>query len=554
MVYVLIGFIILIFLIISFFKEKDKKLLEEIHLNWAKEIDKYRNFDDLEKYCTSNNIDPFHILSSQTLKDIDVENLFSILDRTSTTIGQQLLYNRIVFPTNNRNELKEFSSKSGYFIENFNKRESVQKILYRLEKNGTSEIIDTLDQKNLVINKNKPLYKILTILAIVGIMGFIFFPIIVIYSIPILAVNITVQYVFKYRNEKKYRTLSEVYGLIKAAQRLEKIDTIIDSTSIPKNLKSLKSFVKNYRFLNFGIPGDDLSKALFYFLELIKACFLTEIHLLNNSYFQILKEKESLKKLYQFIGEFDVAISTASLKSDKRFITCIPNLIEEKKTLKFTNAIHPLIDDCIPNSFSLEDKSAFITGSNMSGKSTFLRTILINSILAQTLYFCFAETYTSSFIKPFSSIKIDDNLLEGSSFFFKEVEIIKQMTEQISSANNLFIIDEIFKGTNTIERISLAKAVLHFLNNSENMVIASSHDLELIELLSSDFEMVHFTETIKENQLIFDHTIKAGSLKTTNAIKIVEIENFPKSIVDEAYKMTREFKEKPFDITVSNLN
>lgn len=546
MIYVLIGIAILTWLIIASVKEKDKRLTEEIHLNWAKEIDKYRNFDDLEKYAASKNEQLFHRLSSQTLKDIDIENLFTFLDRTTTKIGEQLLYNKVVFPTNNLNELKEFSAKSIYFIENANKREAVQKILLRLEKNGTSEITEVLQQKNFVTDKNRLVYKILTILAICGVLCSVFFPVISIYLIPIFAVNITIQYVFKYRNEKQYEILSEVYGLIKSSERLQKINSIVDATSIHQDLKCLKTFRKNYRFLHFGIPGDDLSKALFYLLELLKACFLTELHLLNNLHFQVFKEKRSLNHLYQFTGDFDVAISIASLKSDERFTLCIPDLIEEKKTLKFTNATHPLINDCVPNSFSLENKSAFITGSNMSGKSTFLRTILINSILAQTLYLCFAEAYTSSFVKQFSSIKIEDHLLEGSSFFFEEVEIIKEMTEKISSSNNLFVIDEIFKGTNTIERISLAKAVLHFLNKNENLVIASSHDLELIDLLSSDFEMHHFTETILENQLIFDHTIKPGSLKTTNAIKIVEIENFPKEIIDEAYKMTQEVKEKPF--------
>lgn len=551
MIYLIIGCAILIWFIISFFKEKDKKLLEEIRMNWGRPMEKYRNFQSLEKYSTDDDPEPFHTLTFQTLKDIDIENLFSLFDRTATTIGQQFLYNRITFPINNLQKLKDRSSQSTYFIENVSKRESVQKILYKQEKNGTSGITQLFSEKNLVTDKNNVLYKLLTLLAIAGVVGSVFYPVISIFFIPIFGINIMIQYVFKYTKEKQYNILSEVYGLIRSAQKLKKIDTIIDSNSIPNEIKSLKGFVNNYKFLSFGTPGDDLTKALFYFLELIKACFLTEIHLLNNSYAQILAERDSLKQLYKFIGEYDVAISTASLKSDKRFNTCDPDLIEEKKVLKFTNAIHPFINNCIPNSFSLDNNSAFITGSNMSGKSTFLRTVLINSILAQTLYLCFAENYTSSFIKPFSSIKIEDDLLEGSSFFFQEVEIIKQMTEKISSEDNLFVIDEIFKGTNTIERISLAKAVLHFLNKEENMVIASSHDLELIELLSPEFEMFYFTETIKENQLLFDHSIKPGYLKTTNAIKIVEIENFPKEIIDEAYKMTNEFKDKSFDVSLN---
>lgn len=547
MVYFLLALAFLIYLIFSLSRKNEEKILAEIRLFWGRRINKIRDIELIEKYTIHNSTQHFHKLTLQTLKDIDIENLFALLDRTLTTIGQQLLYNKIIFPGNSLKELKKFDENSGYFKKESAKRESVQIILYKLERSGTAEIVDLLNIQKSRIDENLNLYKLLSGLAVAGLIASAFFPVIFIYLIPIFGVNIMIQYVFKYRNETQYQSVREIYGLIKAAKKLQKTDTIIEGASIPEHLKSLKSFVKNYGLLNFGIPGDDLTKALFYILELIKACFLLELHLLNKSYSQIIHQRDSLVGLYKYIGEFDLAISMASLKSDTRFTTCIPDLVLENKVLKFTNATHPLIENCVPNSFTLEQKSAFITGSNMSGKSTFLRTILINSILAQTLYLCFAESYTASFLKPFSSITIEDNLLEGSSYFFTEVEIVKEMTEQVSlSPNHLFVIDETFKGTNTLERISLAKAVLEFLNNNDNIVIASSHDLELIELISKDFELFYFTETIKDNYLDFDHTIKPGFLKTTNAIKIVEIENYPQTIIDEAYKMTKDYKAGSF--------
>jgi len=547
MVYFLLALALLVYLIFSLYRKNERKILAEIRLNWGHGINKTRDIELVEKYVTHNKAQHFHKLTLQTLKDIDIENLFELLDRTLTTIGQQLLYNKIIFPGNSLDELKVSDKNSGYFKKETEKRESAQIILYKLEKNGTAEIIDLLNVKKPGIDKNLNLFKMLTGLAVGGLIASAFFPVIFIYLIPIFGVNIMIQYVFKYRNESQYQSVGEIYGLIKAAQRLQKTDTIIDGASIPEHLKSLKPFVKNYGLLNFGIPADDLTKAMFYIFELIKACFLLELHLLNKSYLQIIEHRDSIKELYNYIGKFDLAISVASLKSDTSFTTCIPDLISENKILKFTNATHPLIENCVPNSFSLAHQSAFITGSNMSGKSTFLRTILINSILAQTIYLCFAETYTASFLKPFSSITIEDDLLQGSSYFFTEVEIVKEMTEQVSpSPNHLFVIDETFKGTNTLERISLAKAVLEFLNNNENIVIACSHDLELIELISKDFELYYFTETIKENYLNFDHTIKPGFLKTTNAIKIVELENYPKTIIDEAYQMTRDYKAGTF--------
>jgi DNA mismatch repair ATPase MutS len=547
MIYLLLALAFLIFILISFSRENERKILAEIRLNWGRRINRKRDIELVEKYAIQNNAPHFHKLTHQTLKDIDIENLFALLDRTLTAIGQQLLYNKIIFPGNSLQELKKNDENSDYFKREPTKREAVQIILYKLEKNGTGGIADLLSIKKSGIDKNLRLYKLLTGIAVAGLIAAAFFPVLLIYLIPIFGVNIMIQYVFKYRNESQYQSVGEIYGLIKAAEKLQKTDTIIDGAHIPQHLKSLNPFVKNYGLLNFGIPGDDLTKALFYILELVKACFLLELHLLNKSYSQIINQRESIKKLFEYIGEFDLAISMASLKSDPGFVTCTPELVSENKILKFTNAIHPLIENCVPNSLTLEQKSAFITGSNMSGKSTFLRTILINSILSQTIYLCFAETFTSSFLKPFSSITIEDDLFEGSSYFFTEVEIVKAMTEQaFLSPNHLFVIDETFKGTNTLERISLAKAVLEFLNDNENIVIASSHDLELIELISKNFELFYFTETIKDNYLKFDHTVKPGFLKTTNAIKIVEIEDYPKAIIDEAYKITRDYKPGTF--------
>ena len=99
----------------------------------------------------------------------------------------------------------------------------------------------------------------------------------------------------------------------------------------------------------------------------------------------------------------------------------------------------------------------------MSGKSTFLRSLIINSILAQTIYTCFADEFTSPILKQFSSIRIDDDLFDGKSYYFQEVGIMATLLAQVDSADqNLFVLDEVFKGTNTIERIASAKAIFPF--------------------------------------------------------------------------------------------
>ena len=179
-----------------------------------------------------------------------------------------------------------------------------------------------------------------------------------------------------------------------------------------------------------------------------------------------------------------------------------------------------------------------LTGSNMSGKTTFIRTMAINSILAQSLNICFAETYTAPYLKIYSSIRITDDLLEDTSYYLEEVLSIKKLLEASKSNDPcLFVLDEIFKGTNTIERISGGKAILSFLNKKNHTVLVSTHDIELTSLLEvENYELYHFSEQIEGDALIFDYKLKNGKLKTRNAIKILELFNYPDEIITDARK------------------
>ncbi len=113
------------------------------------------------------------------------------------------------------------------------------------------------------------------------------------------------------------------------------------------------------------------------------------------------------------------------------------------------------------------------------------------------------------------------------------------LLKQVESLHqNLFILDEVFKGTNTIERIASAKAILSYLNRKENIVVVSTHDIELADMLDNEYDLYHFTETVEKNELHFDHSIKAGQLRTRNAIKILELSNYPADIIREARQIT----------------
>lgn len=324
---------------------------------------------------------------------------------------------------------------------------------------------------------------------------------------------------------------------LKVSKELSSFNEIKQHFSDLSFIKPVSKIQNKTEFVAFENQLTNEYALLFWLLiELLKIQFMIEYIVFYNFIDAISKEKENIDKLFQFIGEIDAAISVASLKSDT-LEYCNPKFTSEK--LIYTKEIkHPLIKNCIANDINLSEKSLLLTGSNMSGKTTFIRTIAINSILAQTLNICFAKEFVAPFIKVYSSIRISDDLLDDTSYYLKEVLIIKELIEASNDEHPcLFILDEIFKGTNTVERISGGKAILSFLNKKNHIVLVSTHDIELTDLLvKENYELFHFSEFIENEQLIFDHKLKEGKLKTRNAIKILELYKYPTKIIADARK------------------
>ena len=128
----------------------------------------------------------------------------------------------------------------------------------------------------------------------------------------------------------------------------------------------------------------------------------------------------------------------------------------------------------------------------------------------------------------------------------EEVSTIGQLLDFSKNTDTpfLFTIDEVFKGTNTIERISAAKAILEYLNQGQHIILVSTHDIELTTLLAAGFDLYYFQESIEEDTLSFDYTLKKGALQKKNAIRILEIAGYPKEVITEAQQLSVQFEKE----------
>ena len=199
---------------------------------------------------------------------------------------------------------------------------------------------------------------------------------------------------------------------------------------------------------------------------------------------------------------------------------------------------HPLIKNenkiCNDFSFNPGGEIALITGSNMSGKSTFIRTLGINLSLTYAGSVVNADEFEVSLFNLFTCIKINDSLKESISFFYAEVKRLKALLDEIENSKYpvFFLIDEIFRGTNNIERLKGSSMFIKKLAKSNAVGAIATHDLELVNLSEtiSKLKNYHFKEEVENGKMIFDYKLNPGPCPTTNALKIMKLEGLP---VDE---------------------
>lgn len=230
-----------------------------------------------------------------------------------------------------------------------------------------------------------------------------------------------------------------------------------------------------------------------------------------------------IRKWLEVIGEVETLVSLAVIGRVKE-IYCFPTIVESQTPeFQFENIKHPLIveEKAVGNDFGIRGTTCIITGSNMSGKTTFLRSIGVNLALAYAGAPVVAEQFTTSYMEVFTSMRIEDRVDEGISTFYAELLRIKEMIEYSERHLPMItLIDEIFKGTNSADRILGATETIKKLGKPWLNVMVTTHDFELCNL-EEDVKRktinYHFEEYYKDNQIYFDYKIKKERCKTTNA-------------------------------------
>jgi DNA mismatch repair ATPase MutS len=533
--YLLIIPLILIIAGILILKQKQrlKKLKVKLKQNWGEPVEKKRDFEVISRFHTYNQADENneYVIDDRTWQDLDMNEVYTLIDRTLTVPGEQYLYHLLKTPSMSFNVLEERDRLIKQFSDQPELRLEIQVLLSKLG-NKKGKYIHYLLWESLPKTKAPAfiyLLKFMAFLAFVSILSAEYLPGKLLISIIIFTVNMCLHYYTKRKILFDISAFHYLGKLIRISRKIAQSPKI----NLHKIQNDLQSLLKPVQDLGrkMAVLGMSEGNVLYEYANIF---FLIEARTYFAGIDMIRKRQKELKKIFEIIGGLDALISAASFRSSLNFYST-PVLSTDKSSIEISNIYHPLIKKPVSNSIQIDKKSVLVTGSNMSGKTTFLKTIGVNALLAQAIFTVAAKEYRCSFLGIKSSIGRQDNLIEGKSYYLSEVESIHRLIKAADHpVVHLFIIDEIFRGTNSAERIAASIEILKYLNSNSNIVLAATHDLELTERLTGLYDNYHFREQLSEYGLEFDYTIKPGPSKTRNAIALLEFTGYPKVITDKA--------------------
>ena len=468
-------------------------------------------------------------LSEQTKIDLDLDHVFERIDRTKSTVGRQYLYSRIHKTLSSEKERFDYSGIT------FSSK--VSDALVELYREAGYRIFRYLDPEKLRLEKWYR-YVLYTPLITIGLILLSFFHWLPAYTLLAQAILNAILYL-KHKND-----IYEIKSDLLEIQRLSKAGRICLSeisrpdAELEKAVKEIENLNKHtWVFRTVDYFQSDLLVLIWFPVELLNGLFLIEYRKLIRIKLLLKSRTTELGKTIRLVSKVDFAIRNQELFKTEKII-CKPEFNSEN-TVSSENMVHPLLRKAVSNTFSTARKSMVISGSNMSGKTTFIRSIAINSILARTLNLCFAQCFSLPQGSIYTSFRVSDDLLQDKSYYQKEVETIKNV---VMSANkgSLIFLDEIFKGTNRRERLAIAKATLSYLVAKGAVVFVTTHDTELNDMLSGSYEPYYFEEVVINDLVDFDYRLKKGINKQSNALRILEFYDFPDELIKEAKALSAE--------------
>ncbi|MBN1410241.1 MAG: hypothetical protein JW969_05300 [Spirochaetales bacterium] len=483
------------------------------------------------------------VIDEQTCNDLNLHKLYEEMNLALTVPGKNMLYSLLRTPLVDIDELRERDNLIGKFQNDVPFRERILSILLDAYEIKNDYITNFLWNKTPPRDPMFLWYKSLAFISICTLFTpFLLGPFTGIVMIILMFIINLVLHTRKSKSLDSYLpAFSYLRKFLKSARQLARdpeIAGIKGFESLADETGHTDRIIKSSRLFSFspGMATDMLEQIFIY----VRIFFLIDLNNYNNCIAEIDLQKEHIRKIYEIYGYLDAVQTIASFRDYiKKYAR--PVFIKGSRRIESKDMYYPLLTDPVSNSVLIENHGMIVTGTNMAGKSTFLRTVGLNCLLAQTCLMCFAASYESGVFFIMSSIDKRDDVTAGVSFYYHEAKrIFDMLTANTGDVPLLCLIDELLSGTNSLERVSASIAILKYLKMHNALVIAATHDVKIASLLTEDYLPCFFTDTVEDKGLTFNYKLNPGIVETTNAIRLLEHIGYPDSIIRQALELKKE--------------
>jgi len=526
-------------------RRKKQTRLTELRAQWCVERMRDRDMAAIAAYARGV-VRSGTPLDDRTWADLNMDDVYAAIDRTESTVGQQVLYARLRSGRPNEH-LSAFEALVTHASEDVPARERALLALGKLRAPAGYDLW-WLTQPGVF--ESAPWHVLFPVagLSMIGLVALVpFWP----PAILLLIFGALGSIIARASIARSLRVVAGAFRqlnpLIACAEALREspraaaplVGTLQEDVSRLRRLRQIASWAG--RESSAAVTGD-MAALLFEYLNMV--LWLDGIALFFGAR-ELRARSSELLRVIAAVGEIDAALSVASYRAGTEGWT--RPVLTPSGPLLLDDVRHPLLPEAVPNSIALlPPNGVVITGSNMSGKSTFLRTVGVTTILAQTINTCLARRYSGPPFVVRSCIGMADDPATGKSYYLVEVESVVSLLDAArGGVAHLMLFDELFRGTNAVERIAAAEAVLSALvatngaGPAPHVVIAATHDQELVDLLQGLYVAHHFTDSIDSAGLTFDYTLHPGAATTRNAIALLGQRGAPADVVAHALERAR---------------
>jgi hypothetical protein len=525
---VLIALVVGLFVVLSIRAVRETIALGKMRPGTAREHDMRR----VASYFAA--IDPpVRALPERAWADLDLDDVFRTLDRTAGWPGQHLLYARLRREDHSAEALLALEEGVTRLAGDDDARARIRAALTPLDHPRASAL-PALFQGSLP--SAPPFAALFTLLSVAGLACLVaafWWPKLVLAVAALALTNTFIRVALRERIDRSVTALRTMPAMLRACTALSALGgpgLATHAESLREAVPGLQGIGRAARWLSFDPRGSELVGWIYEYLNMLLLLDVTTFVWCLDA---VRAEREAIGKAYVALGELDSLQAVATLRLERERWTRPVLCAGAGCSLSFAGLTHPLLADPVPSSLDMGGRSVLLTGSNMSGKSTFIRTVGVNAVLARTIHTVFAERWRSPRLDVRTSIGRADSILDGVSYYRAEVDAVGALLSGDGGGRRLILVDELFRGTNSVERVAAAKAVLAHLDRGDDLVIVATHDVELLDLVPG-YATYHFREEVRGGELAFDYRLHEGPCSTRNAIAILELAGYPREVVEDA--------------------